>query len=314
MLQFALAFLLVLECSISADIDHRKVALEQLHSMSDQELDQDLKLQDFFGSIYVINLPHATTRLARMTQDLKKIGVHNFTVWPAVNGRNPQEVPEALWRKMSLNWRVIDLSSTEGEKRLARQFQGETGCYLSHYRLLQHVKAQYDLAQEQWRIAADPVEKDTAAKEMEKYSSVLILEDDNGFGIVQSDHKNVSLAGVGKLLRLAFSELPDDWDMLYLMAQSISPSRRQSPHLKQLKFGMLMNAYAVSHRMYGDIIRHLSSIDDLATEALTPVDNAVGELHTTHQCYAIYPSIALQADGESQIIDQMTKGPRQVQP
>src|SRR5262249_15944479 len=154
-------FMLLLgcECTISADIDHQKIALEQLHSMSDHELDHDLKLQDFFGSIYVINLPHATTRLERMTRELNKVGVYDFVVWRAVNGRNPEEVPEALWRKMSLNWRVLDLSTSDGEQKLARQFQGETGCYLSHFRLLQHVKKQYDLAQEKARLATNPAEK-----------------------------------------------------------------------------------------------------------------------------------------------------------
>lgn len=313
-LLLSLLLLCGLENRVVAGIDHQKEALEQLRSMSDLELDKNLKLQDFFGSIYVINLPHAKARLERMTRELQQVGIENFTVWRAVNGRNSHEVPEALWRKMSLNWRVLDLSTVEGEERLDRQFQGETGCYLSHYRLLQHVKTQYDMAREKLLMAKDEAAKELAERELKKYSTVLILEDDNGFGLVSKDHKSVTMQGVGRILREALASLPEDWDMLYFMAQSISPAQMRSPHLKQLNFGMLMNAYAVNHQMYDDLIKHLSSIDDPEVVELAPIDNAVGALHATHRCYAIFPSIAYQHDGQSQIIDQETKGPRQVQP
>lgn len=298
-------------------IDHQKLAWEQLADMTDEELDADLKLDQFFGSIYVINLPHAKDRLKRITSDLHAIGLKHFQVWRATNGRNPQEVPEAIWSKMTLNWRQLDTSTPEGLKELQRQHQGEAGCFLSHYRLLCHVQANFkkackDLQEAQSKNDNEKVQ--LAAARARKYSSVLIMEDDNGFGFVnRSNYKTATTAGLGRLLREAMTELPADWDMLYFMVQS----RHTLPfttHLRQLTWGTLMNAYVVSYRMYDDIVEHLKQIEDPEVIELKPVDVEVAMLHEGHRCYAIKPAIAYQCEGTSQIVGWTIDGLRQLEP
>lgn len=298
-------------------IGHQKLAWEQLADMADEELDADLSLDQFFGSIYVINLPHAKDRLKRITRDLHAIGLRHFQIWQATNGRNPQEVPEAIWSKMNLNWRQIDTSTQEGLKELQRQHQGEAGCFLSHYRLLCHVQANFIKACQDLQEAKehnDAAGIQSASMRARKYSSVLIMEDDNSFGFVnRNDYKTATTAGLGRLLREAMTELPDDWDMLYFMVQS-RHSLPFSHHLRQLSWGTLMNAYAVSYRMYDDIIEQLKQIEDPEVIELKPVDVEVAMLHQGHRCYATKPAIAYQCEGTSQIVGWIVDGLRQLGP
>lgn len=298
-------------------IDHQKIAWEQLSDMTDEELDSDFKLDRFFESIYVINLPNAKERLKRITRDLKAIGLRHFEVWKATNGRNPEEVPESIWSKMSLNWRNLDVTKPEGLKALQQQHKGEAGCFLSHYRLLCSIQASFEKACEELKeafAAKDDAKIKRASAQARKYSSVLVMEDDNGFGIVDtSDYQSASTAGVGRLLREAMTELPEDWDMLYFMVQSYQPLSH-TPHLKQLTWGTLMNAYAVSYRMYDDMIEQLRRIEDPEVTSLKPVDVEVAALHANHNCYAIMPAIAYQCEGTSQIVGWTTSALRQLQP
>ncbi|MCE5318696.1 MAG: hypothetical protein LLG04_15195, partial [Parachlamydia sp.] len=147
-----------------------------------------------------------------------------------------------------------------------------------------------------------------------KYSSVLIMEDDNGFGFVnRQNYKTATTAGLGRLLREAMTELPEDWDMLYFMVQS-HQSLPYTHHLRQLTWGTLMNAYVVSYRMYDAIIDHLKRIEDPKVTELKPVDVEVAMLHQGHQCYAIKPAIAYQCEGTSQIVGWIVDGLRQLEP
>lgn len=298
-------------------IDHQKLAWEQLADMTDQELDADLSLDQFFGSIYVINLPHAKERLKRITRDLNAIGLKHFQVWKATNGRNPEEVSETIWSKMTLNWRQLDTSTPEGLKELQRQHQGEAGCFLSHYRLLCHVQNNFKKACKELQEAHakhDDAGIQSAATRARRYSSVLIMEDDNGFGFVnRRDCKTATIEGLGRLLRETMTELHADWDMLYFMVQS-RHSLPFTPHLRQLYWGTLMNAYVVSYRMYDDIIEHLKQIEDPEVIELQPVDVEVAMLHQGHRCYAIKPAIAYQCEGRSQIVGWTIDGLRQLEP
>jgi hypothetical protein len=78
-------------------INHKSIAQNHLETMTSSELDANWKLNEFFGSVFVINLPHATLRLEQVKESLKSIGVQDFEVLPAIDGR--KDVDESLWKK-----------------------------------------------------------------------------------------------------------------------------------------------------------------------------------------------------------------------
>lgn len=297
-------------------IDHRAAATRHLHALSLEEMDADWMLGEFFGSIYVINLPQATDRLEKFQKALLQIGVRKFHIFPAIDGR--KDIEECLWKKMVHNWARFDLSTEEGRQAFDRQRQAETGCYLSHLGVIKKVKvrfqqAQHDLAHLQIYGGSSKDLEDTLQR-LKENSSVLILEDDNSFGIVGADKRSASLAGIGRVFRHAMQELPLHWDMLYFMAMSKKPTETLSPNLVKLSRAILMNAYAVNHTLYDAIIRHLEKIYDPSILSVAPVDGEIGDLHAQHRCYAITPSIAYQREGTSSIIGIARETYRQTQP
>ncbi|MCE5318165.1 MAG: glycosyltransferase family 25 protein [Parachlamydia sp.] len=297
-------------------IDHQVNALKQLQDLSYAEMDRDWMLGEYFGSIYVINLPSATDRLEKVRQSLAEVGVQEFEIFSAVDGR--KEVSEALWRKMDRNWARLDLSTEEGREAFDHQRQAETGCYLSHLGVIKKVKKLYDLAKlDLARLQHQGGSLDDlsdALQRLKSNSSVLILEDDNGFGIVSEDRRSASLAGLGRLFRKAMEELPLDWDMLYLMAWSRTDPEPFSPHLVKLTYAILMNAYAVNAPCYEAVIEHLEKIDDPHVLSVPPVDGAMAKLHVGLNCFAITPSVAYQREGTSSIIGVKRETYRQAQP
>ena len=142
-------------------------------------------------------------------------------------------------------------------------------------------------------------EASEARSRARKYSSVLIFEDDNGFGIVSEDKLSASLEGVGVLFRKAVQELPEDWGVCYLMAWSKEQEVPFSEHIVKPSRAILNNAYAVNHLMYETIIKQLEKIYDPAVKHVDPFDSEIAKLQKTHNCFAINPSIAYQCDGFS---------------
>jgi hypothetical protein len=147
-----------------------------------------------------------------------------------------------------------------------------------------------------------------------KYSSVLIIEDDNSFGIVNPDLVSANLSGVGTLFRKAMKELPKNWEMVYFMSQPIRPSRYFSNHLVRNRQGIYLNAYAVNHLMYDTLINHLSKIYRPDNTHISPVDFEISLIHEFHQTFSVTPSIAYQVEGLSSITSNEYKIYRQTQP
>lgn len=296
-------------------IDHQSIAEKHLNTMSSEEMDADWKLNEFFGSIFVINLPQAQQRLEIMNKSLKTIGVEDFEVLAATDGR--KDVAKHLWEKMNRNWAKIDLSTKEGQAAFDSQRQGETGCYLSHLRVIETVKERFDCAMQDLKNAEEKDDFLSATQALErakKYSSVVILEDDNGFGIVSEDKLSVTLSTVGVLFRQAMLELPSDWDAFYFMAWSKQPEDPFSSHLVKLNRAICLNAYAIHHSMYERIIQQLRKIDDPEIDHIDPVDSELALLQKTNRFYAINPSIAYQREGLSSITSKTRECFRQTQP
>lgn len=263
-------------------INHKQIAEQDLATMTDQEMDNDWKLDEFFGSTVVINLTQAKDRLKQATEELQSVGSTQFEIFPAIDGQN--DVKEAYWRKFKRNWANIDTSKDEGQAALERLHKAEAGCYMSHYKIIQKMKEGFD-----------------QSPNIKKFSSVLVLEDDNGFGIVNTTKTEASKTGVGRIFRKAMQELPDNWDMLYLLALPLEPFQPFSPHLAKAGEFLCTNAVAINAKMYGPILKLLSKIEDPTVSTVLPMDRSFSFLNKLFRCYAIHPSIAYQHMGTSAI-------------
>lgn len=284
------------------DIPLYTIAASHLDTMSPQELDKDWKLQEFFGTIAVINLPEATRRLKKITNQLHRIGTDTFDIFPAIDGR--KDVPATIWKKMLGNRDRLDEHTSKGQKAIDLVHQGEAGCYMSHYSLLKSIKEKFDqalseLAEAKAACNAELVQK--AIQNVRKYSRVLILEDDVGFGIVDKRRKIALRKGTGRLLRKALSEVPEKWDMLYFIVNPIKATKPFSVHLCRLRLTTCAAAYVVNHTMYAPLLKKLSKIENPEIKKVEPVDIAISRLHFLHKVYAINPCLAYHQAGPSQI-------------
>lgn len=295
-------------------IDHQSIAASQLMHMSANELDNDWTLYEFFGSIYIINLPEETERLERTRKALEQVSVKDFVVFPAIRGSQQEE---RVWKQMNTNWSGYNLSTIEGQEAFDKQSQAETGCYLSHLKVLEIVRNHFKEAKKLLKSAKQNKDRKKikeAKKLVRKYSSVLIIEDDNSFGIVNPDLVSASLSGVGTLFRKAMKELPNNWEMLYFMAWPISPSHYFSKRLVRNRQCVYLNAYAVNHLMYNTLINHLSKIYHPDNTHISPVDFEISLLQEFHRTFSVTPSIAYQVEGLSSITSNDYKVFRQLQP
>ncbi len=295
-------------------IDHQYVSSKHLAEMSPEELDKDWKLDEFFGSVYVINLPQAQQRLQAITANLHSVGMKTFQVFRAVDGR--KELEPTIWRKFWKNWQLLPLNTPEGRAAFDNQRKGEAGCFMSRYRLISMVKKQFDEAMQQLKEARDNGDKKKAAlaaKTARQYSSVLILEDDNGFGIVKSND-SISQAVCGFILRQALQELPNDWDMLYFTLLTRDPIHPFSSHLCLITQTYGTHAYAVNYKMYGALVKFLRRIEHPAVRRLLALDKELAGVYPGHRIFALVPSLAYQCKGLSFITDKKKNHPSQTLP
>lgn len=175
---------------------------------------------------------------------------------------------------------------------------------MSHYRLVKLVYQTYIQAKEQLAIATENHDTkgiDEAAKTLYRYSRVLILEDDFGFGYLDNKNQILTKKSVGYTLCKALVDLPDHWDMLYLQVNATSPTVKHTKRLRKVKSSWCFCAYALNHTMYESLLNCLEKIDNPETVDLLPVDSAISKIQHQHEVYAIYPSVVYCQGGKSQI-------------
>jgi hypothetical protein len=287
------------------DTPLRYYAEQHLLRMSDEELDKDWKLNDFFGTIVVINLPQARERLEKITHELLGVQTKLFKFFPAIDGS--KDLDPSFGKKFHNNIHHIDKKSEKGRLAIKKQHQAQAGCYMSHYKLIRTIKESFDMTMAEFleaKLTLDEEKIKQAESKLRQSSKVLILEDDSGFGILNKERTTISKKGVGKLLREALKELPNDWDLLYFVVQAIEPTIKHSPHLYQLKRSWSAAAYAVNYTMYDSLVGYLKKIEDPAITNLQPVDNEISSIHHLYKVYAIYPSIVFNQAGSSYITDK----------
>lgn len=325
------------------EIDHRRIATEQLQTRTPDELDRDWSMKDFAGHIYVINLDDRPDpnkggaigdthkkRFKQVTENLKAIGIEEtqFERLPATYGK--YDLDKSYWDRM------IDYSLYFDKAKQLKAHQAQTGLLMSHYRALKdastrynEAKTEFEAAKTSFKNAKDDGAKTEAKKQLEaaaakvkEYSRVLVLEDDNGFGLVsKKDRKTpaeASLKGAGTKFRQAMQELPDDWDMLYLMAIEcergsalwFNPMNKYTEHLDRLNYGTCTNAvmFNVSSKGFERILKSLEEIQN-PKKKLKPTDHLYATLHNRVKAFVPYPPLAYQGPGTSTITEGTLEEP-----
>lgn len=276
--------------------------------------DKNWGLNDYFGHVYVINLDDTAKsgdrfarNLQRITRDLHNVGCQTFERFRATDGAT--ELEESVWKRVDDN----SLNLEPGVE-LDRQHKAQAGCFMSHYRVIKDAQEKHQHAIQMLRMAKNDNERTAAEVAIKEYDSILILEDDNGFGWVNKPPigpATVNMQGSGNAFKQIMRELPKDWDMLYLLSIECGPKgtgwmKAKSPsfskHLNRLQYGLLTNAVAINSRAYPIILKALSKIDD-PLQKFRPVDHEYARLHKKLNVFTPKHPLAYQAPGESSIIE-----------
>jgi hypothetical protein len=309
--------------------DLQNLAKQQLQNMTPEQLDQDWKLKEFFGQIYVINLEQAKEKQLIFNENAKKIGLkeEEFTFFKATYGK--KDLQQEVWGRVDNNYCDIDVSTEAGKAALNKQHQAQAGCYMSHYRVIKEAKQVYEDALNKFNDAKIAFHKSPtktlsetlkeAEIELQRKSRVFIMEDDNAFGKVVNDtpvlHQHNRLGdiatteGVGTIFREGLEELPTDWDMLYLHSYQIFPNWEGAadPNKKicELKGGLTCNSYVINAKSFDKILKRLEKIE-LGNEPLYPIDDEFAAMHKEGyiKAYGFHPSVTYQNTmGQSSIAD-----------
>jgi len=315
------------------EINHQKLANENLKTKSKEVLDRDWNLSRYFGHVRVMNLPwdeesfqkitdpeerrkrveDNKARWQIVTESLREVGCNSYERFSSVVGIN---LPERLWRRMDHNYKNFDRSTPEGQKKFEGLSKGQTGCYMSHYRIVKEAnenweQAKADYAQIQSQIDTPSNESDLAVlnqklveaqERIKKYSSVLILEDDNRFGrVLDPVKKTYTLEKVGRVFHKAMSELPLNYEIFFLAAcPSHLEAVAHTPHIRKFLDGVELNAYAVHSRFYKTLILQLEKIE---TEEgpLTAVDKEIPKTMPEAHVFMSAPPVAFQGGFKSSL-------------
>lgn len=269
------------------------IAATELATLDGPSMDRNWSVQKYFGHIKVISCDTTSERFRRCQRELAAIGLtsDDYEVIRGVDGT-------------TLDASVVD-RMTVWDKKLSRkkqkkQRQGQTGCFMAHYRAIKETATRYKSAQERLAVLqadakSSPQMLRVATKEVAKYSSLLIIEDNVGFGKVTGP-LTATFNGYGRLFRLAMKELRDDWDMFYFL--SFGKVKKISTHLGRLTYGLSTKCYAIHSSIYERVLRELEIID-MPYKKLVPIDHTLAWLHRRAHCFVPLTPLCYRAASES---------------
>lgn len=257
--------------------DQSHQATKELAELDDAYMDSHWNLLQYFGHIKVLSTDTKAKRFERFAEEMEKIGNDDYEV---VLGPQGETLDPALWSRM-VNW-DRQLSADDLKKR----HQGQTGCYMAHYMAIKGTVDAYKNAQKE---LANLTPEEQSAK-IKRLSSVLIIEDNNGFGRVTGPH-SATLQGMGRQFRLAMQDLPENWDMFYFMA--MLDAKKFTDNLAQLKYGLVTKCYAINASIYDRIIEAFD------IQELKPVDHVIASLHATSNSYVATPPLTYRFASKS---------------
>jgi lipopolysaccharide cholinephosphotransferase len=320
-------------------VNLNEIAQGHLDEMTNEEMDNDWMLSEFFGHARILNLDINPARLERAKEHLARIGADEdfSTRFKGILGRT--SLDPKLWDRVDSNYKHYDVNDPEQYALLVKQHAGQAGCYMSHYQIVKETREKYygalsELEQARYNFnhneEADQEDLqealDAALKNVMKYSSVMIIEDDNGFGIVEQDGAQIAsygrkanqikvtghklkMEGTGRILREAIRDLPEDWDMLYLLAMDYEGGEDiGKDHLMKLRQGVLNNCYVINAKFYDEFLRATQIIEEDSDEKFKAFDEQLANVHPTTKSYVVQPPIAFQGGGDSDINEMEANG------
>lgn len=273
-----------------------EVAIRELAAYDDAYLNTNWSLPKYFGHIKVLTLDPEAERFKQFLLEIAKVGLTKeaFEIAPGITG---SKLPQSLWSRMS-SW-DIRKKLVEGPLLQERQ-KGQTGCYMAQFRAIAASKESYQKAVANLKALqaqkTSPEALAEAEKEVKKYSSLLLIEDNNGFGRVCGP-KAAQMEDTGRRFRLAMKDLAPSWDMFYFMA--MKEATKVTENLAKLKNGVVTKCYAINAKFYDRILEMLAmSIEDRQFE---PVDDVIAYLHPTANCYVAIPALTYRSASLSQV-------------
>lgn len=230
-------------------------------------------LASYFPNIQVITMNPQSTRFQRCVQEFEAIGLkpHEYELVLGIDGKT---ISERLWGRMNTD-------------DILRK-QGRMGCFMTHYNIIKETHNRYQQAKRRRDV-----------KEMRKYKTLLIIEDNCGFGQV-TGCLTASHRDYDKIFKKVMRELPRDWDMLYFMSMKCdnNPVQKISPHLAKLSYGVVTKCYAIHSRFYGAVLAALEN-ELKSDRLLDPVDNVIATLHSSSNCFVITPPLIYRVASQS---------------
>jgi len=143
------------------------------------------------------------------------------------------------------------------------KYQGFLGCLDSHRRLFQMAKDN-------------------------DIETLLVMEDD-----IEVDQN------FNDKLQVVLSELPEDWDLLYLGGWNVDEKEKYSQHLDRANKVYTTHAFIVRNKFFDTIIDGINSRD-------WKVDVLISEILPKGNCFICNPTIAWQKEGFSDIENKIT--------
>jgi len=288
--------------SESSYIDQAELAGKELQELTPQEMDKNWNIQNYFGHIKVITTDTKSDRFRRCTEELKKIGLHpeNYEV---VRGKIGSSLKKSIWQRM-VRWGTEELRKKDTIKRL----QGQAGCFMSQYKAIKDTVEQFRVAT--GRLNFIRGNKQTSLKdlrdatnEVRKYSSVLIIEDNTGFGRVTGKN-SADLSMYGMLFRKTMKDLKSDWDMFYFM--TMNDATVVSENIALLHYGLTTKCFAINHTMYERVLQALEIIN-MTDKELRPVDHEIASLHASCNAYVALPSLSYRFGSTSEVFSHLSE-------
>lgn len=277
-----------------------QIAAEELKIRDDAWLDSNWSLPKYFGHIKVITMDQNGERYKLFQEEIRKIGLSE-SEFEVVQGIDGKTLPLSLWNRMESS----DIRKGEcPPEHLERRKQGQMGCYMAHYQAIKATAAMYEKAKAafetlQSRPDTSPEALAAASEALKKYSSVLIMEDNNGFGKVTGP-RSAELSTYGKKFREVMKDLPETWDMFYFKSMKLPQNAIEqiTPRLAKMSYGVVTKCYAIHAPMYVKVVKVLE--EALAgDQKIHPVDNVIATLHPSTRCYVATPPLTYRMASES---------------
>ena len=115
------------------------------------------------------------------------------------------------------------------------------------------------------------------------FKKILLLEDDIQF-----------VGGVQEKFEALASQIPDDWKMLYFGGNEKGRQTQVDNNIVRISDMLMTHAVAVNCDLFDELIGILNKME-------APVDVCYTRIQKAHPCYALYPYLAWQRSGWSDI-------------